>query len=223
MKLSKHDVYEIQAAAFRILTGHAAPGKDPSPLSDTAPLAERMVAWNAWRAEHGPIILAMIHAINEALDDDADSLRAELEACVATLPGSLYMDPPDGGDVPPSEQLRRMAQDAARYRYLERKVAIAGAQFHFLNVPPPVHFCAPSAAAELRAVIDMVIDAPVCERPPTPIGWSDTDWTKHLEEQQHPLAGLHINQGSMDAAADAYEAEYNAAQEARLVEAKRVR
>ena len=52
------------------------------------------------------------------------------------------------------------------------------------------------------------------ERPPTPIGWSDTDWIKHLQEHQnaaHPLAGLHINQGSMDAAADAYEAEYNAA------------
>src|SRR3972149_10160460 len=47
-------------------------------------------------------------------------------------------------------------------------------------------------------------------RPPTPIGWSDTDWIKHLQEHQnaaHPLAGLHINQGSMDAAADAYEAE----------------
>jgi len=46
-------------------------------------------------------------------------------------------------------------------------------------------------------------------RPPTPVGWSDTDWIKHLRDQEypHPLAGLHINQGSMDAAADAYEAE----------------
>ena len=49
-------------------------------------------------------------------------------------------------------------------------------------------------------------------RPPTPTGWSDTDWLKHLQEQ-HPLSGLHINQGSMDAAADAYEAEYSAAKE----------
>ena len=57
-------------------------------------------------------------------------------------------------------------------------------------------------------------------RPPTPVGWSDTDWIKHLQERKesHPLAGLHINQGSMDAAADAYEAEYNAAQEARRAE-----
>ena len=52
------------------------------------------------------------------------------------------------------------------------------------------------------------------QRPPTPVGWSDTDWIKYLQEQDeqpHPLAGQHINQGSMDAAADAYEAEYNAA------------
>ncbi len=54
-------------------------------------------------------------------------------------------------------------------------------------------------------------------RPPTPSGWSDTDWIKHLQERgewPHPLAGMHINQGSMDAAADAYEAEYNAAHNA---------
>lgn len=57
-------------------------------------------------------------------------------------------------------------------------------------------------------------------RPLTPVGWSDTDWIKHLQEQKepHPLEGLHINQGSMDAAADAYEAEYNAAQESRRAE-----
>lgn len=56
-------------------------------------------------------------------------------------------------------------------------------------------------------------------RPSTPVGWSDTDWIKHLQDQEpHPLAGLHINQGSMNAAADAYEAEYNAAQEARRAE-----
>jgi len=33
-------------------------------------------------------------------------------------------------------------------------------------------------------------------RPSTPVGWSDTDWIKHLQDQEpHPLAGLHINQG----------------------------
>lgn len=45
-------------------------------------------------------------------------LNAEIEQCVAALPGVTYMDPPDGGDVSVSEQLRRMAADAARYRWL---------------------------------------------------------------------------------------------------------
>jgi hypothetical protein len=56
------------------------------------------------------------------------------------------------------------------------------------------------------------------ERTPTPVGWSDTDWIKHIadqrkheQEQPHPMSCLHINQGSLDAAADAYEAEYNKA------------
>ena len=61
-----------------------------------------------------------------------------------------------------------------------------------------------------RAIRARKVGAGTTARPPTPTGWSDTDWLKHLQEQQHPLAGLHINQGSMDAAADAYEAEYNA-------------
>ena len=34
------------------------------------------------------------------------------------LPGPYYMDPPDGGDVPVLEQLRRMSQDAAKWRAL---------------------------------------------------------------------------------------------------------
>lgn len=39
-------------------------------------------------------------------------------ALSSLLPGTYYMDPPDGGDVTLLEQMRRMAQDAARYRYL---------------------------------------------------------------------------------------------------------
>ena len=47
------------------------------------------------------------------------------------------------------------------------------------------------------------------KRPPTPTGWSDTDWIKKLQdEEENPLGCLHINQGSFDAAADAYEEEY---------------
>lgn len=34
------------------------------------------------------------------------------------LPGATYMDPPDGGSVTVGEQLRRMSEDAARFRWL---------------------------------------------------------------------------------------------------------
>lgn len=36
----------------------------------------------------------------------------------AAIPGVTYMDPPDGGDVSIPEQIRRMAKDAGRYRWL---------------------------------------------------------------------------------------------------------
>lgn len=70
---------------------------------------------------------------------DRDQLRAQVEALriqVSTLTewysnaldvirevsaaihGVTYMDPPDGGDVSIPEQIRRMAKDAGRYRWL---------------------------------------------------------------------------------------------------------
>ena len=50
--------------------------------------------------------------------EDVAAVRAEVEALRALLPGPYYMDPPDGGDVPIVEQMRRMAKDAERYRWL---------------------------------------------------------------------------------------------------------
>lgn len=59
--------------------------------------------------------------------DEIDRLRAENEKLLAlerdvsnALPGVYYMDPPDGGDVSVLNQIKRMAQDAERYRYLKR-------------------------------------------------------------------------------------------------------
>lgn len=63
---------------------------------------------------------------------EADGLRRQIDTltewyanalnviteCSDALPGAYYMDPPDGGDVPVPEQLRRMAKDAERYRWL---------------------------------------------------------------------------------------------------------
>jgi anti-sigma factor ChrR (cupin superfamily) len=50
--------------------------------------------------------------------DEVEALRADAQAVAALLPGPYYMDPPDGGSVTVIEQLRRMAADAARYRWL---------------------------------------------------------------------------------------------------------
>lgn len=50
---------------------------------------------------------------------EVERLEEELSQCA--LPGTYYMDPPDGGNVSIPEQIRRMAKDAARYRALRQK------------------------------------------------------------------------------------------------------
>jgi hypothetical protein len=55
----------------------------------------------------------------DALMAERDALAREVDACAAALPGPYYMDPPDGGDVPISEQVKRMARDAARIQWLD--------------------------------------------------------------------------------------------------------
>ncbi|HBO2335905.1 TPA: ead/Ea22-like family protein, partial [Pseudomonas aeruginosa] len=89
--------------------------------------------------EDEPIKASFIAAANPntilALLDEIDQLKAEncahkdtqkhcelleqyLKECASALPGTYYMDPPDGGNVSIPEQIRRMAKDAARYRWL---------------------------------------------------------------------------------------------------------
>ena len=53
-------------------------------------------------------------------ETEVEALRADAQAVAALLPGPYYMDPPDGGSVTVIEQLRRMAADAARYRWIKR-------------------------------------------------------------------------------------------------------
>ncbi|HBO2747810.1 TPA: hypothetical protein L4I54_005840 [Pseudomonas aeruginosa] len=48
-------------------------------------------------------------------------LEQYLKECASALPGTYYMDPPDGGNVSIPEQIRRMAKDAARYRWLRER------------------------------------------------------------------------------------------------------
>ncbi len=49
---------------------------------------------------------------------EVERLESEIDQCASALPGTYYMDPPDGGNVSIPEQIRRMAKDAARYRGL---------------------------------------------------------------------------------------------------------
>lgn len=46
-----------------------------------------------------------------------DGRADQLAKFAALLPGPHYMDPPDGGDVSALEQMRRMSEDAARWRW----------------------------------------------------------------------------------------------------------
>ncbi|MCC6567038.1 MAG: hypothetical protein IT298_14865 [Chloroflexi bacterium] len=136
MKLTKIESYEIQAFAFHVMTGYMAPGKDVSPLACEAPYEERCAAWEEWRNKHAHCILAMLHGFEALIDrndeptrallarlDERDAeverLRGELDDCINVLPNTAYyLDPPDGGSVTIAEQLRRMGEDAARYRWL---------------------------------------------------------------------------------------------------------
>lgn len=59
------------------------------------------------------------HALFQAQEAAKDLAQREQKlsaALAALLPGTYYMDPPDGGSVALLEQLRRMAKDAERYR-----------------------------------------------------------------------------------------------------------
>lgn len=109
-------------------------------LTKLKELAERATP-GPWRTGDGEeslpdCVLSGEFVICEHTGDDVDFIAAanpqailglisrleraevELEACAAALPYTNYMDPPDGGDVSVPEQLRRMAKDAARYRWL---------------------------------------------------------------------------------------------------------
>lgn len=72
--------------------------------------------------EDEPVKAEFIAAANPqailGLIDEVERLEAELSQCASALSGTYYMDPPDGGNVSIPEQIRRMAKDAARYRWL---------------------------------------------------------------------------------------------------------
>ncbi|MFU7278736.1 hypothetical protein ACM75F_24565 [Pseudomonas aeruginosa] len=83
-------------------------------ISDYSAFDEHDDELGQWIAAANPqAILGLI--------DEVERLEAELSQCASALPGTYYMDPPDGGNVSIPEQIRRMAKDAARYRALRQK------------------------------------------------------------------------------------------------------
>lgn len=111
---------------------------------------------------------------NERLEADLAAARALNEAMIANLPGPYYMDPPDGGSVNPEEQMRRLAKDAERYRWIKKqsiKMATAKDDFScydadytvsilFRKRPPSLNgyiLVAPQGN-ELDAAIDAALD-----------------------------------------------------------------
>ena len=69
MKLDSTEEYELKAEAFRVMTGHMAPGKDAAAASYPAPYEEREAAWREWGAQHGEVVRAMILALR-VIDGD---------------------------------------------------------------------------------------------------------------------------------------------------------
>jgi hypothetical protein len=69
MKLNSTEEYELKAEAFRVMTGHMAPGKDAAAASYPAPYEEREAAWRDWCARHGEVVRAMIVALR-VIDGD---------------------------------------------------------------------------------------------------------------------------------------------------------
>ena len=110
----------------------------------------------------------------EKLRQQISDLKAELAAAQALLPSVYYMDPPDGGDVDLIEQLRRMAKDAGRYRWIKKqsiKMATAKDDFScydadytvsilFRKRPPSLngYILEAPQGNELDAAIDAALD-----------------------------------------------------------------
>lgn len=84
-------------------------------------LRDRLASWRESGITGLWINFLDLAAILDRLDKaerENERLRQLERSVLLALPGVYYMDPSDGGDVQMDEQLRRMAKDAARYRWL---------------------------------------------------------------------------------------------------------
>ncbi|HFF2342017.1 TPA: hypothetical protein ACGBI7_002858 [Pseudomonas aeruginosa] len=88
-------------------------------------------AWDLFDSAANPkTVLALLDEIDQLKAENCahkdtqkhcELLEQYLKECASALPGTYYMDPPDGGNVSIPEQIRRMAKDAARYRWLRER------------------------------------------------------------------------------------------------------
>lgn len=67
MKLNVAQAFELRAEAFRIMTGHMAPGKSASHYSQPAPEDVRTAAFNEWLNKYGTVVQAMTVAAGRIL------------------------------------------------------------------------------------------------------------------------------------------------------------
>ena len=166
---------------------------------DTLENAQRRAEY--WKAEH-----IAANAEIERLRFENGRLKEQSEALARTVMGDIgnQREPLTTAQI--NDLVGKVYANCGHMQPTPEIIVRAIERAHGIGNLPELPTCTKSQTGDVA-------------RPPTPIGWSDTDWIKHLQEHQnaaHPLAGLHINQGSMDAAADAYEAEYNAAHNAEV-------
>lgn len=69
MRIGPLELFEVEAEAFRIMTGYLAPGKSQSPEANT-PSELREQAWNDWVGKHRPVLVAYAVAIKSILGDE---------------------------------------------------------------------------------------------------------------------------------------------------------
>lgn len=115
-----NELLESVKQADQIMTDHAELrrlAKAATPGARYQGTDERVIV-----AGNGTIICTVSGAISgPSVMADAEFLCATDPKTILALPGTYYMDPPDGGNVSIPEQIRRMAKDAARYRWLRER------------------------------------------------------------------------------------------------------
>jgi len=69
MKIDTNTLFEIEAEAFNIMTGHMAPGKDVSASAQSIPYEARLAIWEMWVKQHSEIIFAMKKAFEMVIQE----------------------------------------------------------------------------------------------------------------------------------------------------------